>query len=86
MTNEPHTAGEGTHRLLVVEDDESVRAMLVDALEFAGYAVTTERTGPDGLATARSAQPDLLVLDVNLPDQDGFSVVHSCAPRGLGHP
>jgi two-component system OmpR family response regulator len=60
--------------LLVVDDEESLLDLLSSALRFAGYEVTTERSGLDGLRAVKKAAPDLVVLDVNLPDMDGFEV------------
>ncbi|NUT45802.1 MAG: response regulator transcription factor [Saccharothrix sp.] len=61
-------------RLLVVDDEEPLADLLVDALGFAGYAVDVVHTGGEALTRARADVPDLVVLDVNLPDVDGFEV------------
>lgn len=61
--------------VLVVEDDAAIRRGLVDALQFAGYAVIACGDGEEGLATALSAQLDLAILDVMLPKRDGFAVL-----------
>ena len=61
-------------RLLVVEDDRDLASALVAGLTRAGYAVDAARTGGDALEKARITGYDLLVLDVNLPDTDGFTV------------
>lgn len=61
-------------RLLVVDDEEALVDMLRDALRFAGYEVHTARRGFDALRAAADLAPDLLVLDVNLPDLDGFEI------------
>jgi two-component system OmpR family response regulator len=61
-------------RLLVVDDEESLVHLLHDALRFAGYEVTMARTGREALERTREGSPDLIVLDVMLPDLDGFEV------------
>jgi two-component system OmpR family response regulator len=63
-------------RLLVVDDEEALVDLLGDALRFAGYEVHVARNGFDALKVAADVRPDLLVLDVNLPDLDGFEVCH----------
>jgi two-component system, OmpR family, response regulator len=63
-------------RLLVVDDEEALVDLLGDALRFAGYEVHVARNGFDALKVAADVLPDLVVLDVNLPDLDGFEVCH----------
>ena len=57
--------------ILVVEDDSSVRTALLRALADRGYATSSAATGMSGLASAVDGQPDLVVLDLGLPDVDG---------------
>lgn len=61
-------------RLLVVDDEPRIRALLSATLGLAGYAVRTAETGGQALAEAPGYRPDLVVLDVVLPDADGFEV------------
>lgn len=61
-------------RLLVVDDEDSLADLVASALRFSGYQVRTEQTGFDALRAVKSEPPDLVVLDVNLPDIDGFEV------------
>jgi two-component system OmpR family response regulator len=61
-------------RLLVVDDEDSLVHLLHDALRFAGYEVAMARTGREALEAVRETAPDLVVLDVMLPDLDGFEV------------
>jgi len=62
-----------TPRVLVV-DDEPVNVKLLEwILRDAGFCVDTALSGPEGRALARANQPDLIVLDVMMPDEDGFS-------------
>ena len=61
-------------RVLVVDDEPNIRELVQVALNFHGCAVTTGATGEDALQLARAYDPDLIVLDVLLPDIDGFEV------------
>jgi DNA-binding response OmpR family regulator len=60
--------------ILIVEDDETLQETLAYNLDREGYKVTTASDGPGGLDLARAQKPDLVVLDVMLPDLDGLSV------------
>jgi two-component system, OmpR family, response regulator len=61
-------------RLLVVEDDDAIRELLASALRFANFVVQTVATGADALQAVSCDLYDLVVLDVGLPDIDGFEV------------
>lgn len=61
-------------RILVVEDDPSIREVTQMGLQRAGFSVTTSADGQDGLHRFREERPDLVVLDVMLPRLDGFEV------------
>ena len=61
-------------KILVVEDDPSIRMGLVDTLTAKGYEVEAVARGGDGADRATSGRFDLVVLDVMLPDIDGFEV------------
>jgi two-component system response regulator RpaA len=63
-------------RVLVVEDDPAISGLISRALE-QQYAVTTAMDGPSAVAQATEQQPDLILLDVNLPGMDGFAVCQS---------
>jgi two-component system OmpR family response regulator len=67
---------EGVHspRVLVVDDEPNIRELLQVALTFHGCAVTTSATGQEAITLADAFDPDLIVLDVLLPDIDGFEV------------
>ena len=58
--------------ILIIEDDPAVGASLQEALTRDGYTVTWKTTGSSGVAFARDHQPQLIVLDVRLPDGNGF--------------
>lgn len=61
--------------LLVVDDEPTVRELLCAALRHAGFTVAAAGTGQEALAGALEASPDLVLLDVMLPDMDGFEVI-----------
>ena len=61
--------------VLVVEDDSAVRRGLVDALSYAGYAVTESPDGSDAVQLALEMPIDLVLLDVMLPGIDGFTIL-----------
>jgi two-component system OmpR family response regulator len=69
-------------RLLVVEDDPNILELLSASLRFAGFEVATATTGSEGVTAALKAQPDLVVLDVMLPDLDGFEVLKLMRSEG----
>jgi len=62
-------------RLLVVDDEPNILELLATSLRFAGFEVATATNGREALTEARRLRPDLVVLDVMMPDMDGFSVV-----------
>jgi two-component system, OmpR family, response regulator len=68
------TAGEPGPRVLVVDDEPNIRELVRVALRFHGCVVTAGATGADALQRAMTDHPDLIVLDVMLPDIDGFEV------------
>lgn len=61
-------------RILIVDDDTSVRGVLKLILERAGYHVTTMGSGADALNAMRAGAPDLLLLDIEMPGMSGFDV------------
>ena len=73
-------------RLLVVDDEPNILELLSASLRYAGFAVDTAPTGAEALAKVSSHQPDLLVLDVLLPDLDGFEVARRLRAAGVSSP
>ena len=61
-------------KILVVDDEPKIAEICQDYLKAAGYEVVTAMTGPDGLSAARREKPDLVVLDLMLPEMDGLDV------------
>jgi len=73
-------------RILVVEDDPSIRMGLEDTLTAKGYEVEVVGKGADGADKALGGRFDLVVLDVMLPDLDGFEVARRLRAAGRGVP
>jgi len=61
-------------KILVVDDDPDILDAVAMILESQGYEVVTARDGIEGLATLKSEQPDLMILDLLMPKMDGFAV------------
>lgn len=72
--------------LLLIEDDAAVAHSLREGLTDAGFAVTWKNTGADGLQHAQAHQPQLIVLDVRLPDGLGFDVCRRLRDWGARQP
>ena len=72
--------------ILVVDDEESLTDLVSSALRFAGYEVRTESNGYDALRAIKADVPDLVVLDVNMPELDGFEVCRRIRRDGLQTP
>lgn len=64
----------GAERILLVEDDERIGSALVRALEGNGFDVHWARTGKDAVTSVEAHRPDLVLLDLGLPDMDGLEV------------
>lgn len=60
-------------RILIVEDNEDNQDLMRFLLERAGYEVTTVENGREGLDTARRDNPDIILMDLSLPELDGWS-------------
>ena len=69
-------------RRLVVEDEPNIRELLATSLRFAGFEVHTASNGTEAIRLAGSLEPDLVVLDVMLPDLDGFAVTRRIRESG----
>jgi two-component system OmpR family response regulator len=76
------TATERDATILVVDDEESLTDLVSSALRFAGYAVSTENNGFDALRSIKDRTPDLVVLDINMPEIDGFEVCRRIRRNG----
>jgi two-component system phosphate regulon response regulator PhoB len=69
------TDANATHRILVVDDEPDITALVAYHLAKAGYRVSTAATGPDALKAAREERPDIVVLDLMLPGVSGYDVL-----------
>ena len=63
-----------TQRILVVDDENSISELIATSLRFVGFDVRTAATGSEALTIAEEFKPHALILDVMLPDQNGFEV------------
>jgi two-component system OmpR family response regulator len=73
-------------RLLVVDDEENIRFLLDVALRHLGFEVELATTGREAIDKVASTKPDLVVLDVMLPDLDGFEVCRRLRAEGSRTP
>ena len=70
-------------RILVVEDDEKSRRLLVDVLGFHGYEVAAADNGESGVAAAHAFAPHVALLDIQLPGMSGFEVLAQLRDGGF---
>jgi DNA-binding response OmpR family regulator len=68
--------------ILVVEDEPKIVRLVSDYLEAAGFSVSSARTGDEALMRARTAPPDLVILDLGLPGTDGLDVTRALRRAG----
>lgn len=73
-------------RALVVDDEENIAFLVSAALRNDGFNVESAGNGTSALSTARSFNPHVIVLDVMLPDMDGFTVLHQLRNSGISAP
>jgi two-component system OmpR family response regulator len=73
-------------RLLVVDDEPDIVELLSASLRYAGFEVSTAHSGRQALTEARRFRPDLVLLDVMMPDLDGFEVVRRLRGEGARVP
>jgi len=69
-------------RILVIEDDDEVRAAIRRALMLGGYEIILAQTGSEGMSRAQNDVPDAIVLDLGLPDIDGIEVCRTLRRAG----
>jgi len=83
-SSEAAVHGGGGRRILIVEDNDDARHMLEAALALDGHSVRAACDGATGLALAADAAPDVALIDVGLPDMDGYEVARRlrAAPGG----
>ena len=71
-----------TQRILVVDDENSISELIATSLRFVGFDVRTAATGSEALTIAEEFKPHALILDVMLPDQNGFEVCRQLRQDG----
>ena len=76
--------GEG--RVLVVDDERNITDLVSTALRYVGFDVEVAGSGREALVAARSFRPELIILDVMMPDLDGFDVTRRLQSEGLRIP
>lgn len=79
-------SGSARETIFIVDDDPSVRESLADLLQSAGFSTTTYESGVDVFSNARSVQAGCLLVDIRLPDVDGFTLVDRLRDRGVTVP
>lgn len=72
--------------ILVIDDDEKITSMLRRSLAFEGYSVTTANNGAEGLRQMLAMEPSLLILDVMMPQMDGWEVCRRVREGGSSVP
>jgi two-component system OmpR family response regulator len=74
--------GDRIPKVLVVDDEPNIRELVEVALKFHGCAVAVSASGKDALHQVQTYEPDLMILDVMLPDMDGFEVCRTLRSDG----
>jgi two-component system OmpR family response regulator len=87
VTNDPHSNNDGGgNRVLVVDDEQNIVEVVSMALRFHGFTVESAGSGREALAAVASFKPHLMVLDVMLPDMEGFDVATRLGAQRAGLP
>jgi two-component system OmpR family response regulator len=73
-------------RVLIVDDEPNIRDLLATSLRFAGYEIQTAANGAQAVAAVQESEPDIILLDVMLPDMNGFSVTKKLRSSGIQAP
>jgi two-component system OmpR family response regulator len=79
----PKSSENTNYRILVVDDESSISDLISTSLRFVGFDVRTAATGFEALTVAEEFKPHAVVLDVMLPDSDGFEVCRQLRSEGL---
>jgi two-component system OmpR family response regulator len=79
----PKSSENTNYRILVVDDESSISDLISTSLRFVGFDVRTAATGSEALTVAEEFKPHAVVLDVMLPDSDGFVVCRQLRSEGL---
>src|SRR5271169_5462824 len=84
--DEQMSGGTAAHRILVVDDEPNLAEVVTMALRFQGFTVETAGTGREALAAVAKFKPHLMILDVMLPDMEGFEVAERLGAQRAGVP
>jgi two-component system OmpR family response regulator len=71
--------------ILIVDDDEALRVFVADVLEAEGYRTVGAADGREALAAVETANPDLILLDVHMPEIDGWDVMRQLRAKAGPH-
>ncbi len=71
-------------KILIVEDEAPLRAILKDNLLYEGFAVIEARDGKEGLSLAKKEKPDLILLDILMPKMDGITMMEKLRKERWG--
>ena len=83
MAATENTQSTKNHRILVVDDESSISDLIATSLRFVGFDVRTAASGSEALVVAEEFKPHAMILDVMLPDLDGFEVCRQIRSEGL---
>ncbi len=81
-TSNPLRPTETARTILIVEDEEAISGMVSMALRYEGYKTIITQSGKDALSLAERHHPDLILLDIMLPDTDGLEILRGLKFRG----
>ncbi len=81
-SSNPDVMTQNTQRILVVDDENSISELIATSLKFVGFDVRTASSGAQALQIAEEFKPHALILDVMLPDQNGFEVCRQIRSEG----
>ncbi|MGA7731841.1 MAG: response regulator [Chloroflexia bacterium] len=76
----------GPPSLLVVDDDEPIRDLLISALEGEGYRVVVARDGEEAWAKVQQVRPDMILLDLQMPRMTGWAFIKQAEAEGISVP
>jgi CheY-like chemotaxis protein len=77
---------ERSSTILIGDDDAAIRSLLTDLLESEGYHTATAKSGTEVMRQARSEPPDLIILDLRMPDLTGIEIMRRLRDEGLSIP
>jgi CheY-like chemotaxis protein len=86
LAGDPGPKARQTVHVLLIEDDSAIADMYRVQLEYDGFRVTVAATGENGFAAIASTQPDIVLLDLLLPDRSGLEIMAEIKARFPQHP